>query len=95
MCAGNELFFVALYLIKWDKTPLYTLLPYSLTMSPLFIEHAPRFLIHLTFAQLLAAVTLPICVGKNIVNVVQAWKASKVLVGVDLRERALAQSKSS
>ncbi|CAG7849601.1 CDP-diacylglycerol--inositol 3-phosphatidyltransferase; AltName: Full=Phosphatidylinositol synthase; Short=PI synthase; Short=PtdIns synthase [Serendipita indica DSM 11827] len=95
MCAGNELFFVALYLVKWDKTPLYTLLPYSLTTSPFFIEYVPRWMVHATFAQTLATVTLPICVGKNIVNVVQAWKASKVLVGVDLRERALAQSKSS
>lgn len=94
MCAGNELFFVALYLIKWDHTPLYTLLPKSFISSPVFIEHVPSFLLHFTFAHLVASVTMPVSLGKNIINVVQAWKASKVLVGVDLRERALAEGKS-
>jgi len=93
MCAGNELFFVALYLVKWDHTPLVTLLPNSITSSPEFIGAIPRILKYLTFAQLLAALTFPISFGKNIINVIQAWKAAKVLVGVDLRERALAQTK--
>jgi len=95
MCAGNELFFVALYLIKWEKTPLYALLPYSVVTSPMFIENFPPVLKHLTFAQLVAVLTFPISLGKNIINVVQAWKASKVLVGVDLRDRYLAQSKAT
>jgi CDP-diacylglycerol--inositol 3-phosphatidyltransferase len=95
MCAGNELFFVALYLIKWDNTPLYTLLPYSVVTSPVFVENFPPALKHFTAAQLIAALTLPISVGKNIINIVQAWKASKVLVGVDLRDRYLAQSKAT
>ncbi|KAG8824383.1 CDP-diacylglycerol-inositol 3-phosphatidyltransferase [Serendipita sp. 401] len=95
MCAGNELFFVALYLLKWDKTPLYTLFPYAWTSSELFVENVPRFALRLTFAQALAAITFPISLGKNIVNIVQAWKASKVLVGVDLRERALAKTKAT
>ncbi|KAG8811277.1 CDP-diacylglycerol-inositol 3-phosphatidyltransferase [Serendipita sp. 399] len=95
MCAGNELFFVALYLIKWDQTPLHALLPYAWTSSEFFVENVPRFVLRLTCAQALAAITLPISLGKNIVNVVQAWKASKVLVGVDLRERALAKAKAT
>jgi CDP-diacylglycerol--inositol 3-phosphatidyltransferase len=95
MCAGNELFFVALYLIKWDKTPLYTLLPYSVVISPAFVENFPPALKHLTSAQLIAAITLPVSFLKNIINIVQAWKASKVLVGVDLRDRYLAQSKAT
>ncbi|KAH9926229.1 CDP-alcohol phosphatidyltransferase-domain-containing protein [Fomitopsis serialis] len=36
-------------------------------------------------------VCAPICATKNIVNVVQLWKASKILVGVDLAERAKAR----
>jgi CDP-diacylglycerol--inositol 3-phosphatidyltransferase len=95
MCAGNEVFFVALYLIKWDYTPLYTLLPYSVVTSPVFVENFPPALKHLTAAQLIAGLTLPISLGKNIINLVQAWKASKVLVGVDLRDRYLAQTKAS
>jgi CDP-diacylglycerol--inositol 3-phosphatidyltransferase len=45
----------------------------------------------LTWAQLVALFTFPICVAKNIINVVQGWKASKILVGVDLAERARAR----
>ena len=71
-CAGNELFFVALYLMKWDHTPT-----------------GISFLGGLTWAQILAFVTLPLCFTKNFVfNVVQLWKASKILVGIDLAERA-------
>ncbi|KAG1756510.1 CDP-alcohol phosphatidyltransferase-domain-containing protein [Suillus paluster] len=57
MCAGNELFFVSLYLMKW----------------------------------LVAIPSAFVCVGKNIINLVQLWKASKILVGVDLAERAIAR----
>lgn len=38
--------------------------------------------------------TFPICLGKNIINVVQLWKASKILVGVDLAERAQARAEA-
>lgn len=94
MCAGNELFFVSLYLIKWDHTPIYTLLPNSVLASSFFVEYFPHSFRYLTLAHFLAFLTGPISLGKNIVNVVQAWKASKVLVGVDLRERALAEAKA-
>jgi CDP-diacylglycerol--inositol 3-phosphatidyltransferase len=95
MCAGNELFFVALYLIKWDHTPVRTLLPDSLVISPLFLRlfASNGYLVRLTLAQLFAGLTFPIALGKNIINIVQAWKASKVLVGVDLRERKLLKEK--
>jgi len=71
-CAGNELFFVALYLMKWDHTPT-----------------GLNYMGDITWAQVLALVTLPLCFMKNFVfNVVQLWKASKILVGIDLAERA-------
>ncbi|KAK7466998.1 phosphatidylinositol synthase 1 (CDP-alcohol phosphatidyltransferase1) [Stygiomarasmius scandens] len=78
VCAGNELFFVALYLVKWTSTPVW--IP--------FLGHA---LGGLTYAQAVALMTAPVCVLKNIINVVQLWKAAKVLVGVDLAERANAR----
>jgi CDP-diacylglycerol--inositol 3-phosphatidyltransferase len=77
MCAGNELFFVALYLMKWISTPLSV---------------GPGLLATWTWAEMLAIVTAPICITKNIINVVQLWKASKILVGVDLAERAQARA---
>ena len=46
----------------------------------------------LTYPQLMALVTFPIFAIKNIINVVQLWKASKILVGVDLAERAAARA---
>ncbi|KIL69674.1 hypothetical protein M378DRAFT_184084 [Amanita muscaria Koide BX008] len=77
VCAGNELFFVSLYLIKWIKTPVG--LP---------------FISSLTYAELLACLSFPVFLVKNIINVVQLWKASKILVGVDLAERAKEREKS-
>lgn len=81
-CAGNELFFVALYLMKWVHVPLYE----SLGLSPSYITS-------FNWAQLMAIVCSPICLIKNIVNFVQLWKASKILVGVDLAERARERAK--
>lgn len=80
VCAGNELFYVALYLMKWVHIPLW---------QSLSIE--PSYLASYTWAELLACVCAPVCLLKNIVNVVQLWKASKILVGVDLAERAKAR----
>jgi CDP-diacylglycerol--inositol 3-phosphatidyltransferase len=78
ICAGNELFYVALYLMKWVHTPLD---PRLAVFFPFF--GTP------TWASALAQVCAPICVLKNIINMVQLWKASKILVGVDLAERAM------
>ncbi|KAJ6630740.1 CDP-diacylglycerol-inositol 3-phosphatidyltransferase [Mycena sp. CBHHK59/15] len=75
VCAGNELFFVSLYLMKWTAAPI----------------GLPSLLSSLTYAQLFALLSFPVCLGKNVVNVVQLWKASKILVGVDLAERAKAR----
>ncbi|KAI0318636.1 CDP-diacylglycerol-inositol 3-phosphatidyltransferase [Amylostereum chailletii] len=79
VCAGNEAFFVALYLMKWVKTPIGLSHP------------AMPFLEQLTWPQLAAAVCFWVALFKNIVNGVQLWKASKILVGVDLAERAKAR----
>ncbi|KAJ7646742.1 CDP-alcohol phosphatidyltransferase-domain-containing protein [Roridomyces roridus] len=59
-CAGNELFFISLYVIKWTVRP---------------------------YAQFFALISLPVSALKNFVNIVQLWKASKILVGVDIKER--------
>lgn len=78
MCAGNEMFFVSLYLMKWVHTPISS---FALLSS-------------FTWPQILALVSLPVCFAKNVINLVQLWKASKILVGVDLAERAAAREKS-
>jgi CDP-diacylglycerol--inositol 3-phosphatidyltransferase len=48
----------------------------------------------LTWPELVALVCFPISALKNIINVVQLWKASKILVGVDLAERAKARGET-
>lgn len=83
ICAGNELFFVALYLMKWVHVPLYQSL--SLPES---------YLTSFTWAEAMACVCGPICAIKNVVNAVQLWKASKILVGVDLAERAMERARA-
>lgn len=37
------------------------------------------FLKQLTWPQVLAAVTFPVCFAKNVINIVQFWKASKIV----------------
>ncbi|KAK0503170.1 phosphatidylinositol synthase [Armillaria luteobubalina] len=85
VCAGNELFYVALYLVKWIDTPIKLLLHPS----------TPYFLAGMTYQQLVAWLSAPVCILKNIINLVQLWKASKILVGVDLAERAKARKEKS
>lgn len=42
----------------------------------------------LTWPQIVGALTFPICAGKQIINVVQFWKAAKALADTDLAERS-------
>ncbi|KAI0362239.1 phosphatidylinositol synthase [Trametes cingulata] len=83
VCAGNELFYIALYLMKWVHTPLAQSLGIG---GPLA---------HYTWPELMMWICLPICAYKNVVNLVQLWKASKILVGVDLAERAKAREEEA
>lgn len=80
ICAGNELFFVSLYLTHWVSTPIS--LPIATSLP---------WLEGLSWPELIALVCFPISALKNIINIVQLWKASKILVGVDLVERAKAR----
>jgi hypothetical protein len=48
------------------------------------------FLRQLTWPQILAAVTGPICFLKNVINVVQFWKASKIVsLGFEMKRLAI------
>jgi CDP-diacylglycerol--inositol 3-phosphatidyltransferase len=82
ICAGNELFFVSLYLMKWVQTPL--------GLNPMA---SSPILANLTYPGVMALLSFPICFTKNVINLVQLWKASKILVGVDLAARAMARDK--
>lgn len=82
------MFFVSLYLMNWLHTPISESL--SFEVLPPF-----AYLASFTWPQVLALVSFPVCLVKNIINVVQLWKASKILVGVDLAERAAAREKQS
>ncbi|KAF9053559.1 CDP-diacylglycerol-inositol 3-phosphatidyltransferase [Hymenopellis radicata] len=81
VCAGNELFFVALYLAKWWSSPI------ELLSGP----GIPEFIAGTSWAGAVAWCSSPIFFLKNVINIVQLWKASKILVGVDLAERAKAR----
>lgn len=89
MCAGNELFFVSLYLMKWIQTPI------SDSLAPSIASSLPSSLLTFTWPELMAVSSFWVCLAKNIINVVQLWKASKILVGVDLAERAAAREKEA
>ncbi|MBW0462499.1 hypothetical protein O181_002214 [Austropuccinia psidii MF-1] len=76
-CACNELFFVCLYLAHWYDAPLI-----------LFGSKTGW-----NWPELVAGLMFPICAGKQIINVVQFWKASKSIVESDLEERLQQQLK--
>lgn len=70
--------------MKWDYAPIGKLgfpLPFQIH----------EWLGSLTWPYVLALITGPVCFFKNIINLVQLWKASKILVGVDIAERAAAR----
>ncbi|WVQ77319.1 hypothetical protein IAR50_007003 [Cryptococcus sp. DSM 104548] len=98
-CFANELFFVCLYLNYYWTSPIFTSIPIptSLLTSDLAIAHPKvvgglvQAVKNITWPQVVGLVTFPICAGKQIINVVQFWKASKILVGVDLAERQAAR----
>lgn len=89
-CACNELFFVALYLNKYysQTIGIAALLPY---VPPSILYNTPTLLLtaleRLTWPQVIAVAAFPVCAGKQIINCVQFWKASKVLVESDQEER--------
>lgn len=96
-CACNEIFFVCLYLMDFYKQPLgldlLAFVPHSVAEAlPLHKGSALYHALHvylptLTWPQILGALTLPVCIGKQIINGVQFWKAAKVLVDLDLEDR--------
>lgn len=86
-CFANEAFFVCLYLNKFWFKPIQQSLniPDSLLESALFVAYPKVFgwvtylVKNVTWPQLVGIVTFPICAGKQIINVVQFWKASKIV----------------
>ncbi|WVR03674.1 hypothetical protein IAU60_000669 [Kwoniella sp. DSM 27419] len=96
-CFANELFFVCLYLNKFWTTPISSSFPLPDFLLDLAVENPKvvgtlvHLLRNLTWPQVVGVLTLPICAAKQIINVVQFWKASKILVGVDLAERQAAR----
>lgn len=65
--------------MKWTVTPIGLPAPY---------------LSSVTYAELFAALSFPVFAAKNVINFVQLWKASKILVGVDIAERKKAREDS-
>lgn len=50
-------------------------------------ETALKVVANLTWPQVIAAISFPVCAMKQAINCVQFWKASKVLVEADQIER--------
>ncbi|KAL4267101.1 CDP-diacylglycerol--inositol 3-phosphatidyltransferase [Pleurotus pulmonarius] len=77
-------------ILRWyynDSTTLF--------LTPLDLDFLPPILASLTWPQALAAISFPVFFIKNfLLNTVQLWKASKILVGVDLAERAKAREEA-
>ncbi|KAH8928348.1 CDP-diacylglycerol--inositol 3-phosphatidyltransferase [Atractiella rhizophila] len=97
-CAGNELFFVCLYLLSNYQKPIgfkaATIIPYL----PVGVLKAVPGVVWgglelITWPMILALVTFPICIGKQMISAIQFWKASKALVEIDRADRWRARMK--
>ncbi|KAL7416129.1 CDP-alcohol phosphatidyltransferase-domain-containing protein [Mrakia frigida] len=104
-CFCNETFFVCLYLLAfWTSNlglPSHLLSSTILAPSLPYLVDYPKVIAAISVADsiiertslpgLVAAFTGPIMFMKQVINGVQFWKASKVLVGLDLAERKTAR----
>ncbi|GAA5896552.1 hypothetical protein JCM6882_005726 [Rhodosporidiobolus microsporus] len=93
-CAFNELFFVSLYVLHSYHKPLLSPSQLASLPAPLlqFLTQFP-FLLKTSWPHVVAAITGPIMAGKQVINVVQFWKAAKMLNEQDLEERYEARLK--
>ncbi|CAK9837236.1 phosphatidylinositol synthase (CDP-diacylglycerol--inositol 3-phosphatidyltransferase) Pis1 [Schizosaccharomyces pombe] len=85
-CAANEMFFVALYLLSFTPRtpPKLGYLP-----VPSFIYSTGE--LPLSYPTLLAVLCGPICLAKQIINVVQLVNAANALVKMDVEQRRAAK----
>lgn len=80
-CLANETFFFCLYLNVFWTNSIAQSLPFLLTLThklgfPVMVGWV---LENVSWPQLIAGITFPICAGKQVINVVQFWKASKIV----------------
>jgi CDP-diacylglycerol--inositol 3-phosphatidyltransferase len=99
-CAGNELFFVCIYLMHFYDHPIgipvFTILKHLPTgIAEAVPKSVLAWLIRLTWPELVGLITFPVCFIKQVINVVQFWKASKQLCDLDLEERWRARNKKA
>jgi len=109
MCAGNELFFVMAYVVYHTAGPLGTIrvcgahavFRRSTDLFPCCALHARplrRAAVNLGIAtvplyHLIAYATLPVCVVKQLLSVIQLIGASQQLAQIDRSERKATASK--
>ncbi|KAL1411900.1 phosphatidylinositol synthase 1 (CDP-alcohol phosphatidyltransferase1) [Vanrija albida] len=82
-CFANELFFVCLYLNASVERAIFS---GSLAHYAPFLADVP-IIGWMTWPQLIGLLCFPIMFAKQVINVVQFWKASKILVGIDIANR--------
>lgn len=81
-CFCNELFFVCLYLNAFVRTPISShVLPRLVgkTILGRIFPSLVSWCATLTWPLFIGILNFPICAGKQIINVVQFWKASKIV----------------
>lgn len=86
-CFANETFFVALYLLHFYSTPLglpahavSSLFPPGVLLNqPKLLAAVDGFVANLSVPLITAVLCFPIMFTKQVINVVQFWKASKIV----------------
>lgn len=82
----NEMFFVCLYLNAYWTKPIYPAFPIPEFVSASLAAAQPKVFAYLvwglrsaTWPQVAGLISLPIMLAKQFINVVQFWKASKIV----------------
>lgn len=93
-CAGNELFFIALFLLtesagptgKWRNLHVTLYLISSLSLSLVVLIYG----YNRGLFEILAFITFPISLMKNLINILQMFYAAKNIASHDVARRASA-----
>lgn len=78
--------------MKFYLTPIGISVPQIMSFLPPTIRHAIPlnvwyYIGRITWPQVIAVVSFPICFGKQVISCVQFWKAAKHLTEADREER--------
>jgi len=96
MCAGNEVFYIALYLVNFYDSSMFNLRKISKTLiwDLRFTFQDKHIWLFTVLWKFLAVICFPIAVAKWVIAIYQGVTAAKNLAAIDIAEREAKELKS-